>query len=256
MRIITEHSLRFLAALSAACLSACSPSLGTIAQFGTMDALMAGAYDGVFSCSHLAESGDSGLGTFDRLDGEMIVLEGEIYQVQADGRVYPKEADCSAPYALLVAFQPDITLELPSTVSKSDLDALLSENCRGDRVCSVKLHGRFARVKTRSVPAQNKPYPPLLDAIKDQSVFDMNDIEGTLIGFRSPAFFNGITAAGNHFHFLSDRRDSGGHLLDFELKSGVLEIDNCDVFEIVFPDVETAQKSPRATALEAGMQEL
>ncbi|MCF8061404.1 MAG: acetolactate decarboxylase [Deltaproteobacteria bacterium] len=53
-----------------------------VTQLATIDALLAGAYDGQWPCSLLAEHGDLGIGTFHRLDGEMIVLDGVVYQVK------------------------------------------------------------------------------------------------------------------------------------------------------------------------------
>ena len=87
------------------------------------------------------------------------------------------------------------------------------------------MRGEFSRVRTRSVPAQTKPYPPLAEVTKTQPVFDLANVRGTLIGFRSPAFVKGVNVPGFHLHFLTDDRSGGGHVLDFELIRGTLEAD-------------------------------
>ena len=61
----------------------------TLYQVSTIDALMQGAYEGVQPVSEIRKHGDFGIGTFDALDGEMIVLDGTVYQAKADGKIYP-----------------------------------------------------------------------------------------------------------------------------------------------------------------------
>ena len=92
--------------------------------------------------------------------------------------------------------------------------------------------------KGRSVPAQKKPYPPLTEVTKDQPVFHLKDIAGTIVGFRSPAYVKGIGVPGYHLHFISDSFSSGGHILDFSLKQGTLGIDICNRFLMVLPEGE------------------
>lgn len=203
-----------------------------------MDALMKGSYDGAFRCEELLRYGDSGLGTFDRLDGEMVILDGQIYQVRADGKPYLQNGECTAPYASLTVFLSATPVAVPSPAPKKALEAMLNGHCRADRICAVRVRGIFSRMKVRSVPPQEEPYPPLMEAIKKQTIFDLTDVRGTMIGFRTPASFAGVGAAGDHFHFLSDARDSGGHVLDFEVGEGTLEVENADAFELFFPEHE------------------
>ena len=57
-------------------------------QVSTIDALMQGVFDGVQPVGEIRKHGDFGIGTFDALDGEMIVLDGVVYQAKADGQIY------------------------------------------------------------------------------------------------------------------------------------------------------------------------
>src|SRR6202158_1160555 len=63
----------------------------TIFQTSTVDALMEGASQGDMTMGELKTHGDFGLGTFDGLDGEMIELDGKVFQVRADGHAHPVE---------------------------------------------------------------------------------------------------------------------------------------------------------------------
>jgi acetolactate decarboxylase len=72
------------------------------------------------------------------------------------------------------------------------LDALLPA---GVSSAAIRLDGRFDLVRARSVPRQQPPYPPLTEVVADQHVFELTDVEGTMLGFRFPAYAEGIEAA-------------------------------------------------------------
>ena len=81
--------------LIASCLTGCSglkEDRDTLFQFSTIDELLEGSYDGNMTYKELAEHGDFGIGTFDRLDGEMIGCDGKFYQIKANGVAYPRRA--------------------------------------------------------------------------------------------------------------------------------------------------------------------
>ncbi|MBN1867060.1 acetolactate decarboxylase [Candidatus Sumerlaeota bacterium] len=224
--------------LSVAFLGGChSIGADTVTQVSTIDALLAGSYDGQMPCAALAKFGGFGIGTFDRLDGEMILLDGEFYQVRADGKVYRPSGRVTTPFACVVAFEPQIDLPLPFRLDydslKSAIDSAVNENA----FCAVRVDGRFKRIQVRSVPAQDKPYPPLVEVTKNQAVFDYADIEGTLVGFRCPPFAKGVNVPGYHLHFISTDRSKGGHLLSFDLDGPAsARIDLCHKFYMILPD--------------------
>jgi acetolactate decarboxylase len=100
---------------------------------------------------------------------------------------------------------------------------------------TVLTDGGFRSMRTRSVSRQSKPYPPLVDVTQDQPVFDLNDASGTLVGFRFPEFAKGMNVPGYHFHFLSEDRQAGGHVLAFLLEHARLAIDDTSNFHIELP---------------------
>jgi acetolactate decarboxylase len=206
-------------------LPGCVGPRGSVTQIGAIDALLAGAYDGQVACGTLSRQGDTGLGTFDRLDGEMIVLDGHIYQVHADGRVYSPPPGVTTPFAAVVKFRPTATHPLRGGINfhefQERLDTLLPST---NIVCVFRLTGTFRQMKTRSVPAQTKPYAPLVEATRHQSVFELGPCLGTVVGFRMPGFVKGINVPGCHAHFLTDNRQAGGHVLDFTMDEGALEL--------------------------------
>jgi acetolactate decarboxylase len=103
---------------------------------------------------------------------------------------------------------------------------------------AIKINGLFKYIKTRSIPRQEKPYPPLVEVTEKQTTFEFNDIEGTMVGFKSPSYVTGINVAGYHLHFITKDRKAGGHLLECITQSGTIEIDNTLEVLLVLPDNE------------------
>lgn len=206
-----------------------------LTQIATIDALLAGAYDGIFLTEDFDEYGDFGLGTFDKLDGEMIVLNGNIYKVKYDGTVIKNEPT-STPFAAIVKFITDNSFEINGIVNFEKLEEAISEEIQNKNLpAAVKLEGSFEYVKVRSVPEQEKPYKPLAEVTKDQSVFEYENLEGTLIGFYIPAYFKSFNVSGFHLHFLSKDETKGGHLLDVKLNEGNVELDILNKFYVHLP---------------------
>ena len=185
-----------------------------------------------------------GIGTFDHLDGEMILLDGEMYQVKSDGKVYRPDTALSTPFAAVCRFSPDEAIALNTPVTYAGLKTLLDERVPSQNLfCAVKITGRFKSVHTRSVPAQKKPYPPLAQVTAHQPEFRATDINGTIVGFRCPPFVKGINVPGYHLHFLSDSRTFGGHILGFQMEKGRCAVDICNKFVLILPEDADALKS-------------
>jgi acetolactate decarboxylase len=208
----------------------------TLFQVSISGALVAGVYDSEVSVKSILEHGDFGLGTFANLDGEMVVLDGRVYQVQGTGRVSEAAPDAGAPFAVVTRFSPGTDVETQPVASFKDLE----DRCdryrnSGNIFYAVRLDGHFSRVRTRAV---NPPQPGtrLVDAAKVQSEFNFSDIDGTLIGLWSPGFSSAFSISGYHFHFLSKDRRHGGHLLDVEAGPLRLKVEALTDFHLALPE--------------------
>jgi acetolactate decarboxylase len=219
--------------------SACARPLDreTLQQFSTIDALMNGLYNGVTTVSQILKFGDTGVGTFERLDGEMVILEGKVYQVSVNGKVTIKDGATLSPFAEITYFSQDREISLPAGLDFAGVQKYIDSQLPStNMIYAFKFDGKFNYMKTRSVPAQNKPYPGLAEVTQKQAVFEFNDIEGAIVGFRCPVFVNGVNVAGYHWHFLSKNRDSGGHVLDFTVSQAEALVDDTPEFRLVLPD--------------------
>jgi acetolactate decarboxylase len=208
----------------------------TLFQTSTIDALLEGSYEGDISFAELGARGDFGLGTLDALDGEMICLDGSFYQIKSDGRAYAVDRDARTPFAVVTTFEPDVTRTLSNPLDFEALCDYVEEVIGGDAVCcAVRVDGRFEYVETRSVPRQDKPYPPLVEVVEKQPTFELHDVPGSLVGFRFPDYAQGLNVPGYHFHFLTTDRSAGGHVLGCRLTRGELYIDREGDLQLELP---------------------
>lgn len=206
-------------------------------QASTIGALLEGAYEGDLTFAELAERGDLGLGTLDHLDGEMVALEGEFFRADVDGNVSPVAPAERTPFAVVTRFAPSVDQRLPDEERShaqllAAVDALIPAAASS---CAVRLDGRFDLVRARSVPRQEPPYRPLTDVVADQHVFELRDVEGSMVGFRFPAYAEGIEVAGYHLHFVSADRRRGGHVLDSRSRALRVRLDPSNDLHVELP---------------------
>ena len=179
--------------------------------------------------------GNFGLGTFDDLDGEMILLDGIFYQIRADGSVSVAPLEEGSPYACVTAFEVSQKVDLQGAVSYLDLqkriDGLtLSKNL----MYAIRITGHFSFIRARSVPKQHA-YRPLVDVAGDQQEFNFEEMQGVLVGFWTPDFMQSISVPGYHLHFLSLDRMHGGHLLDCSVHDFSIELQPIDQLVLDLP---------------------
>jgi acetolactate decarboxylase len=196
-----------------------------IYQNATIDALLDGNYDGETSVARLKRRGDFGIGTFQKLDGEMVALDGRYYQMKSDGHVVEIADEVKTPFAAVTFFSPQYKMELPSPAGYAELQKRLdAARISQGRALAIRVHGEFAQVKVRSVPAQSPPYRRLVDVVKEQSVFEYKFVTGTLVGFWFPESMRHNNVPGYHFHFITDDKAAGGHVLDLALTRGEAQL--------------------------------
>ncbi len=208
----------------------------TLVQVSTIDAILNGVYDGVVDFAALKGYGDFGIGTFEGLDGEMIGFDGNFYQVRADGIAYPVSDSMETPFACVTFFGTDYEEELPEGFDYEQIQEFLDDTLpTGNIFYAIKIEGTFSYMKTRSVPGQQKPYPPLVEVTRNQPIFEFTNIDGTVVGFRCPAYVAGVNIPGYHLHFLTEGNDAGGHVLEFQVADAVAYVDYTSEFLMILP---------------------
>ena len=166
-------------------------------QTSTVTALVGGAFEGDVTLAELLEHGDLGLGTLNGLDGELIVLDGEVWKASVDASLTRPELAARTPYAVVVPFSPGEPVALAGPFADADLEARLSHRVDGARrPTAIRIDGRFESVTVRSVPKQTPPYATLAEAIAQQQVTELANVSGSLAGFRFPDALDGIEMVG------------------------------------------------------------
>ena len=206
-------------------------------QASTLAALIERVYDGSTSVADLARHGDFGLGTFNALDGEMTVLDGEFYQCRSDGRAYVCAPGDRSPFAVVMHFDPTVEISIDEPMDFAGLSHALDAAAPSHNIFyAIRAEGVFDFIRFRAVPRQEPPYRPLTEVVEDQPEFEHQDIAGTLVGFRFPDYTAGINAPGYHLHFISADRTVGGHVLAFSMSRARVAIDITSDFHMELPE--------------------
>ena len=185
----------------------------TLYQVSTAGALVEGVYQGAVSVAMVREHGDFGLGTFADLDGEMVVLDGHVFRVSSTGEVHEVPDDATTPFAVVTRFGAPEAVVLDVVDDLATLTAAVDRmRDSGNVFFAVRVDGRFDAVHVRAA-CRTAPGIPLAVATEHQAEFELGPVDGTMVGFWSPAYASGVEVAGYHLHFLDDSRTAGGHVL-------------------------------------------
>lgn len=211
-------------------------------QISTSAALVQGVFDGVVFSRDILAHGNFGLGTFQNLDGEMIVLDGIIYQVRGDGSVHERRDDFLVPFAIVSRFQPDESFELSAIAGLQELEKACDLQRESENLFyALRVEGFFDRIHTRAVQPPGKGRG-LAAAAKTQPEFHFTAIEGALVCIWSPRYSSAFSVPGYHFHFLSKDRAHGGHLLDCAAKSLRAQLQVLSEYDVRLPEAGTFLK--------------
>lgn len=210
-----------------------------IYQVSLLQGLTNGDYYGSISVGELKQHGDTGIGTFNGLNGELIMLDGEVYRAAGDGSVEVVPEDETIPFAVVTFIDADESKKLNEI---PNFDALHNElnkivQQRGiNRFYMIRIDGMFRAINVRSVYAQEEPYKRLTEVLAcDQTFFEYENIEGTMVGVYCPPYMAALNAVGWHLHFISRDKTKGGHVLDVNIADAVLTWDDTDGFEVRLP---------------------
>ncbi len=211
-------------------------------QVSLLQGMTYGDYSGSVSLKELKQHGDTGIGTFDGLNGELIMLDGEVYRAAGDGTVEAVSEDETSPFSVVTYMDADDSkrlMEIPDyTALSGELDRLVEEKGK-NRFYMIRIDGLFREMNVRSVPMQMEPYKRLVEVLEQQQTFfDYKNIEGTVVGLYCPPYMSYLNAVGWHMHFISKDRTKGGHVLGVNIADAVLTLDDTDSFQLRLPQNE------------------
>lgn len=199
---------------------------------------MAGLYGGTLTIGELLEHGDLGIGTLDSIDGELIVLDGKAYQAKgSDGRVEVVEVseDVKVPYAAVVPHEAEVIFKQRFEMSDKELEKRIESYYDGVNLFrSIKITGHFARMHVRMIPKSTSDRK-FAEVATHQPEYTQDNVSGTIVGIWTPEMFHGVSVAGYHLHFISADHTFGGHVMDFVISEGIVEVGAVDQLDQRFP---------------------
>ena len=200
-----------------------------------INALVEGLYKENTMISDIKKRGNFGIGTFNNLDGEMVMLDGKVFKLLANGKVKAVDDSMQTPFSCVTFFKADAGEEVSGEYDYQQFNELLDKCIPSKNMLySIRINGLFKYVRTRSVPKQDN-YRPLVEVAKEQPEFVYKNIRGTMVGFYNPPFISSVNVPGYHFHFLSDDFQHGGHLLECHMREGKIGIQHHSHMDLGLP---------------------
>lgn len=207
-----------------------------LTQVSTLNALMLGDYEGAVTIKDLLKEGDTGIGTYEGLDGEAIFFNGHAYNGRADGNVYEMKDSDKVPFATVSKFDESVKEEVVSFENIEDFKKKLGEELESKNYFyMIKMEGTFD-VRVRSCFKQKLPYEPLFKVACDQRENEYHAIDGYVIGIYSPNYVEGMNLPGWHIHFLSKDLTKGGHILKVSGKNVHYKLNKLLGWNVIMPE--------------------
>ena len=211
-----------------------------IYQYSLFTALANKIYDGTITVADVKEKGNLGIGTYNGLNGEMIVLDGAVYQCLANGSVRKPDNTELVPFTIVTHFDEDQSFQVNAIENYTELKYLIEQKLPSKNIgYAFKIEGNFETLICGSANKQNQPFTKTLsEALVDRPIFNMENVSGTMVGFWYPEYLGQTNISGFHIHFISKDKTQAGHVIDFSSSNLQIKIDFCDGFDIELPDTD------------------
>ncbi|GAA4814967.1 acetolactate decarboxylase [Litoribaculum gwangyangense] len=197
-------------------------------------------FEGDITAGELKTKGDMALGSYNLLDGELIMLDGKLYQAKEDGEVLEPNDSLKVVYANAAFFDVDGSFKIQKAENYDTLRARINEQLPSKNFFyGFKIKGHFKYMKCGGLNKQTPPFQEGLDVlIPNRPIFERENFSGTMVGFYCPEFIGNINVAGFHFHFVSEDETFAGHVMEFEAENLTVEYDKMHEYQFVLPQTE------------------
>jgi len=211
-----------------------------IFHYSVLSALNDKVFTGDLQISELKKHGDLGLGTYNYLDGEMVIIDGTVYKVYPDGEIVEADNKAYSPYAMITNFDAEKSMEVTDIAGYAEFQELLLKQLPSRNIFyAFRIRGTFRYLKTGTVSRQNRPFTKRLkEILDDRPVYEAKNTSGTMVDLWCPDYMIDINAPGFHLHFIADDKSIGGHLLELEIERATVEIDVIRGYRMQLQDSE------------------
>lgn len=219
-------------------------------------ALVEGIYRADTTIGQIRQKGNLGIGTFNDLDGELVLLDGAVYCLRPQGDAELIMDEITTPFALCTHFVGDTEEVFENAIDEQDFEKeLINLIPSTNLMYAIRIDGHFNFVKARSVPKQDN-YLPLAEIAKVQTIFEYRDIEGTIVGFYTPSFLDGVHLPGLHLHFISSDLKKGGHLLSASSSRIKIRVQHAPTVELGLPLTLDFMTMTRSRDMKADLEKI
>jgi acetolactate decarboxylase len=193
-----------------------------------------GQFDGSISAKELRSFGDFGVGSQEKLLGELVLVDGVAYTIPATGVAKKMPDDAKIPFAAVTFFKADKSITLSNPFKLEELEKFLDSVIVKNSFAAIRITGKFDSLKFRSYVEQQPPYKPV-DEVPVRE-FEKSEIEATIVGFFTPESAEVLNSPRYHFHVIDKNKTTGGHLLRCTVENVKIEIDYASSLNIHLPD--------------------
>lgn len=192
-------------------------SHGHVHQIDAVADLLHGNYESITTVGQVFPGTILGLGVADRLDGEIVSLDGDTWRIPASGVPEIAEPDLGMPFAISAEGGSPFTMEVPPGTTQEQIATIVERVIHRQQdyrhpIAAVRLDGTFTDVLLRTERKQNPPFEHLDRVLRHEVQFPFDNWQGTFVGFSFPQVNNDqTTIPGLHLHAISQDRTSGGH---------------------------------------------
>ncbi|NIF07260.1 acetolactate decarboxylase [Chryseobacterium sp. Tr-659] len=222
-----------------ACISAQENKDG-IFHYSSMDAMRNGVYTGNLTVKDVKKKGDFGLGTYNFLDGELVMLDGSVYRIVSDGSVEIADHKREIPFGSFTFFKKEHSEELRNVKTVEELMKNIREILpSSNRFYAIKIEAVFKELTLGgAIKVNEEDRTGIADLMKTRPLYINQNIKGTLVGFYSPSYVGGLDLSPFHFHFISEDRKVGGHLVEgtFAFSKFTVQLDEKNTYEVMLPN--------------------
>ena len=209
-----------------------------VLQVSTLNALMLGDFNGAMTVKDLLSDCDTGIGTYEGLDGEALIVDGVAYKGTADGTVVKMADTDKMAFSTVTKFDHSVKEQTITNVEdiktlKEKLQPIVDQN--KNIFYMFLAHAKFSKMHVRSCYKCAKPYPTLAEAACEQREYHYENEEGQIIAIYCPDYVEGINLPGWHFHFLSDDKTHGGHILGLSADEFTFKMNAIPEFDLDLP---------------------
>lgn len=205
-----------------------------IYQIGVLPAFMNGIYEGDIPFKKIEKLGDLGLGTVNGLKGELVVLDGDYYQMDESGRASKVNPLDATPFTIVTKLTLFKTVSLEHINNLDEVSKCIEKVMDTPNVFYMfRIDGVFSDVHLRSEHCEMMTHQPLYELLPSiQKKFTLEKSEGTIVGTFCPAYSAGFTIQNFHYHYINRDRTFGGHVFDVKIEHAILKLQKSHEFDL------------------------